>query len=66
MSDTFAASLTASLTGESEQGAAPLSRLRNAGGSDHEGFLPWVSVGATDRLAPFNPAILAVRWSSTP
>ncbi len=65
MSDTFAASLTASPPGENENTGAPLSRLRNAGGSDHEGFLPWVSVGATDRLAPFNPAILAVRWSST-
>ncbi len=65
MSDTFAASLTASSTGENDQPGAPLSRLRNAGGTDQEGFLPWVSMGATDRLAPFNPAILAVRWSST-
>ncbi len=61
MSDTFAASLTS----EPEPLVAPFSRLRGAGGPEREGFGSLAVVGATDRLAPFNPAILAVRWSST-
>lgn len=61
MSDTLAPSQPS----EIDSSLAPLGRLRNAGGSDQEGFAPWAVAGTTDRLAPFNPAILAVRWSST-